>query len=159
MKFMTTFQKLIASKAPHKNLMTDQKGFTLTEMLVVIALIGMVMAFVASNIAGKFAGAKVNATKITMRNLGNILDQFRLDCGFYPLTDQGLEALGQKPAGRDCKNYDPEGYVKGGKVPQDGWNNDFTYTSDGGKYELKSLGQDAAEGGEGNDKDLTSNDL
>ena len=140
-------------------LLNDQSGFTLTELLIVIAVIAMIGTFVAGNVISKFNGAKVNATKIQMKQMGNILDDFRRDCGYYPTTDQGLDALVKKPAGRECKNYDPEGYIKGGKVPKDGFGNDFIYTSDANKYLLKSLGNDGKEGGEGIDKDITSDDL
>lgn len=138
----------------------NDRGFTLTEMLIVIALIGMVMTFVATNLIGKFNRAKVDTTKIQMKQIGTLLDQFKLDCGFYPLTDQGLDALAEKPAGRECKNYDPNGYVKDGKVPKDGFGNDFLYMSeDGHSYELISLGSDGKEGGEGIDKDISSKEI
>ena len=136
-----------------------QAGFTLTEMLIVIALIGVIMTLVSSNIIGKFNSAKVDTTKIQMRQLGVILDDFNRVCGFYPTTDQGLEALVKAPSGRECKNYDPAGFIKDGKVPKDGWGNDFIYESDGSKYKLSSLGSDNKAGGEGNDKDLASDDL
>ena len=141
-------------------LMTQSEaGFTLTEMLVVIALIALIGTFATSQIINRFQDAKVSATKIQVRQLGSILDTFKLQCGFYPLTDQGLDALVHKPAGgRECKNYDPQGYVKDGKVPKDSWDNDFQYFSDGNTYEIKSLGADGKEGGEGFDKDLSSKD-
>lgn len=140
-------------------LASNQQGFTLTEMLVVIALIAVVGAFVGQNVISKFGRAKVDATRIQMRQLMTTLDTFKLQCGFYPLTDQGLEALVKKPqGGRECKDYDPAGYIAGGKVPKDSWNTDFQYFSDGNTYEIKSLGADIKEGGDGNDKDLSSND-
>lgn len=61
--------------------------------------------------------------------------------------------------GRECKNYDTAGYVKDGKVPKDGFDNDFIYTSDGRNYELISLGNDGKEGGDGPDRDVNSKDL
>jgi general secretion pathway protein G len=144
----------------------DERGFTLTEMLIVIALIAMISTFVVSNIMGKYQRAKVDATKITMKQLGVILDDFKRDCGFYPTTDQGLDALVNKPTGgRECKRYDPSGYMGkqggggGGKVPRDGFDQEFGYESDGSKYVLKSLGADNKEGGEGVDKDITSDEL
>ena len=140
-------------------IINDNSGFTLTEMLIVIALIALIGTFVTSTVMGKFSKAKVDATKIQIRNLGPILDNFKRDCNFYPLTDQGLEALVKKPAGRECKNYDPEGYIQGNKVPKDAWDNTFIYTSDGNAYVIKSLGQDNKEGGENYDKDLISTDL
>ncbi len=138
-----------------------QSGFTLTEMLIVIALIALVGTFATTQVMNRFNQSKVNATKIQIKQLGVILDDFRRECGFYPLTDMGLDALVKKPAGgaRECKNYDPEGYIKGGKIPKDGFDNDFIYTSDGNKYEIKSLGNDHTEGGEGIDKDISSTDV
>jgi general secretion pathway protein G len=137
-----------------------EAGFSLIEMLIVIALIGLLGTLVAGNVIGKFNRAKVDTTKAQMRQLGVILDDFRRECGFYPLTDQGLDALVQKPAGgRECKNYDPEGYIKGGKVPKDGFGNDFLYESDGNRYKLTSLGNDGQAGGADLDADITSDDL
>jgi general secretion pathway protein G len=137
----------------------DNAGFTLTEMLVVIALIALIGTFATSQIINRFQQAKVEATKIQIRQLGSILDTFKLQCGFYPTQDQGLDALVHKPTGgRECKNYDPEGYIKEGKVPKDAWDNDFLYFSDGNTYEIRSLGSDGKEGGEGFDKDISSKD-
>ncbi len=138
----------------------SEAGFTLTELLIVVAIIGMIGTFVAQNVISKFGKAKVDSTKIQMRNLGTVLDDFKRECGFYPTTDQKLDALITKPTtGRDCKNYDPEGYIKGKKIPKDGWDNEFVYESDGNKYTLKSLGQDEAEGGTGNAADISSDEL
>lgn len=141
-------------------LKNNEDGMTLIEMLIVIALIAMVGTFLATNLIGKFTRAKVDLTKSQMRALGQPLELFKRDCGFYPLTDQGLDALSKKPTGgRECKNYDPEGYVKGKKQLEDGWGNPFMYESDGSKYALKSFGADAKEGGEGVDADISSDQL
>ena len=135
-------------------------GFTLTEMLIVIAVIAMIATLVVSNVAKRFAQAKVDATKIQIKQLGTVLDQFKLTCNFYPLTDQGMDALIKKPPGRECKNYLEGGFIQGGKVPKDAWGNDFVYVSpDGKKYTIKSLGADEKEGGEGDDKDISSDDI
>ena len=137
----------------------NASGFTLTEMLIVIAVIGLIGTFVASNLINKYQKAKVDATRIQMTQLGNVLEQFKLECGFSHLTDQGLDALLHKPAGgRECKNYDPDGYIKGGKLPKDGFGFDFLYESDGNKFVIKSLGSDGKEGGEGFDKDIASDE-
>ncbi len=143
-------------------LANNQRGFTLTEMLIVIALIALIGTIVTVNVTSKFARSKVDATKIQMKQLGVVLDDFRRECGFYPLTEQGLDALVKKPmpiGTRDCKNYDPEGYIKGGKVPQDGFGRDFLYESDGNKYVIRSLGNDGQAGGNDNDRDLSSDDI
>ncbi len=137
----------------------NQSGFTLTEMLIVVAIIALISTFVVGNVMGKYSKAKVDTTKIQIKNLGVILDDFRRECGFYPTNDQGLEALLHKPTtGRECKSYDPEGYIKGKSIPKDGWNNDFLYESDGNKYVIRSLGNDGVEGGQNYDADLSSED-
>jgi general secretion pathway protein G len=146
-------------KEMKKKRLKSQQGFTLTEMLIVIALIGLIMTFVSGNIIGKFNSAKVDSTKIQMKQLGVILDDFNRVCGFYPSTDQGLDALVKAPAGRECKNYDPAGFIKGGKVPKDGWGNDFIYESDGTTYKITSLGGDNQAGGDGNAADISSDQL
>lgn len=143
----------------------NRDGFTLTEMLIVIALIALVGTFVGTQVINRFSKAKIDSTRIQIRNLGVVLDDFRRECNFYPTTDQGLEALVRKPeggwpGGRDCKNYDPKGYVSGGKVPKDAWGNDFIYTSDNGvDYEIRSLGADSREGGEGDSADISSKEV
>ncbi len=140
-------------------ILNNQAGFTLTEMLIVVAIIALISTFVVGNVMGKYSKAKQDTTKIQIKNLGVILDDFRRECGFYPTNDQGLEALLHKPtSGRECKNYDPEGYIKGKSIPKDGWNNDFLYESDGNKYVIRSLGNDGVEGGQSYDADLSSED-
>jgi general secretion pathway protein G len=139
-----------------KKAVANTAGFTLVEMMIVIAVLALIMGIVGTNVMGRFNKAKVESTKLQMKQMATVLDNFRRDCGFYPLTDQGLEALVKKPAGRECKNYDPEGYVTGGKLPKDGFGNDFAYTSDGNKFTVISYGNDGKEGGEGLNADITS---
>lgn len=142
-----------------KKILRNTGGFTLLEMMIVIGIIALIGAFVGSNVISKFDQAKVDSTKIQMKQLLVIVDDFRRVCGFYPTTDQGLDALVKAPGGRECKNYDPEGFVKGGKLPKDAWDNDFLYSYDGTRPTIKSLGQDIQEGGEGLAKDISSEDL
>ena len=143
---------------PKKRPLLGADGFTLTEMLIVVAIIAMIGTFAVGKIIGQYNKAKVDSAKILIRNLATTLDNYRLDCNQYPTTDQGLEALVSKPTGGpDCKNYNVEGYMK--KVPQDPWGTDFIYESDGQKFLIKSFGQDKAEGGEGNATDITSDSI
>ena len=136
-----------------------ERGFTLTELLIVVAIIGLLATFVGGNVMRKFARAKVDSTKIQIKNLGVVLDDFRRECGFYPSAEQTLDALLKKPtSGRECKNYDMEGYLKQKSIPKDAWGNEFLYESDGNKYVLRSLGSDNKEGGEDTDKDISSED-
>lgn len=136
----------------------DESGFTLTEMLIVVAIIAMIGTFAIGKIQGSFQKAKVDSTKIKIRQLGTLLDNYRLDCNVYPTTEQGLDALVTKPSGgRECKNYNPDGYAK--KVPKDEWDNDFIYESDGNKFSIRSLGSDRTEGGDGFAADISSDNL
>ena len=140
-------------------LKNNRSGFTLVEMMVVIALIVLVGTFATGQIISQYNKSKVNATKVQIKSLATLLDQYRLDCGSYPTSEQGLEALLRKPeGGRECKNYNPDGYMKGGKPPEDGFGYAFQYESDGNTFEIKSLGNDNAEGGEALDADISSKD-
>lgn len=138
-KLMNLFRKKICIPS-----LNEKDGFTLIEMMIVVAIIALVAGFVGTNVIKKFEESKVSATKIQIKQLGLILDDFRRICGFYPSTEQGLDALVKAPtSGRLCKNYDPDGFVK--KVPQDAFNNDFLYVSDGNKYTITSLGPEGKE--------------
>jgi general secretion pathway protein G len=138
---------------------SSQGGFSLMEMLIVIALIGMLAALVGSNIIKRFDESKVNTTKLQMRQLSLALDDFRRLCGWYPNSDQGLDALIHAPSGggRECKNW-TDGFVQGGKLPKDAWGNDFAYSSDGEKFVITSFGSDGKEGGDGFAKDIKTDD-
>ncbi len=150
--------KVVVKLDSGKTLLRDERGFTLTEMLIVVAIIAMIGTFAVGKIMSQYNRAKVDSTKIQIRNLATLLDNYRLDCNYYPNTDQGLEALVTKPTGgRECKNYNPEGYAK--KVPNDGWGNAFLYESDGTKFVIKSLGQDGQPDGAENNADISSDTI
>lgn len=151
MKMRKLIQRLM-TQAPQ-----GESGFSLMEMLIVIALIGMLAALVGGNIIKRFDESKVNTTKLQMRQLSLALDDFRRLCGFYPSTDQGLDSLIHAPQGRECKNW-TDGFVQGGKLPKDAWGGDFVYTSDGEKFIIASLGSDGKEGGDGFAKDIRTDD-
>ncbi|MCB1663443.1 MAG: type II secretion system major pseudopilin GspG [Pseudomonadales bacterium] len=132
-------------------------GFTLIEIMVVIIILGILAALVVPNIMGRPDEARVTAAQADIRSLSNALDLYKLDNFNYPTTDQGLEALVNKPAGSpEPKNWNQDGYLK--KVPKDPWGNEYLYLSPGaqGKFDLYSLGADGREGGEGVDADITS---
>jgi general secretion pathway protein G len=133
-----------------------QAGFSLVEMLIVMALMALAGTFVTTKLIDRFREGKVSATKTQMHQLGTILDDFRRVCGYYPTTDQGLDALVKAPQGRECKQYPQDAFLN--KVPNDGFDNPFTYESDGNKYVIKSLGADGKAGGTGADSDISSDD-
>ncbi len=137
-------------------------GFTLIEILIVITLIGLIGTFAIKNYTASLNEGKQKISVSKMRELQSALDDYYRTCNHYPTTGQGgLEALYQKPTtAPECKNYNPEGYIKGKKIPTDGWDNPYIYINEDGSknYTLKSLGADGKEGGADRDKDLDIND-
>ncbi len=130
-----------------------RKGFTLIELLVVMAIIALLAALVGPRLFPKLGKGKQSAAKAQIELLGQALDQFRLDVGRYPTTQEGLNALAANP-GVD-KWEGP--YLKKG-LPADPWDRPYQYQSPGthGEYDLLSWGRDGQPGGEGEDKDVTS---
>jgi general secretion pathway protein G len=124
-----------------KNL--GEKGFSLIEILVVMAIIGLLVALVAPKFLGKVDKAKQQDAQAQIELLGQALDIYRLENHKYPTTEEGLEVL--------------QTYLKK-ELPLDPWDNEYIYTSPGlhGEYDLVSYGADNAEGGEGNDTDIVS---
>ncbi|KQY90336.1 MULTISPECIES: type II secretion system major pseudopilin GspG [Roseateles] len=130
------------------------RGFTLLELLVVMVIIGLLAGYVGPKFFGQIGKSEVKATKAQIDALQKSLDQYRLDVGRYPSTEQGLAVLVTKPA--DEPKW--QGPYLSKAVPKDPWGNDYQYRSPGehGEYDLLSLGKDGRPGGEGEDADLTS---
>ena len=141
-------------------ILRDARGFTLIEIMVVIVILGILAAIVVPRIMTSPDEAKRTAAQVQMKNIEGALKLYYLDSGFYPSTEQGLEALIEKPTvGRVPRKYKEGGYVDGGKVPLDPWGNPFVYLSPGvhnREYDMESYGADGADGGEGNDEDIES---
>lgn len=134
-------------------------GFTLIEILIVLTLLGLIGTFAVRNLMGSRQEGNKRATKIMMQQLRTALDDYFRICNAYPTPAQGgLNALITKPADNSCPDYDPSGFLKAKNVPKDAWGSEFIYDSDGRKYVLKSLGADKKEGGEGYDKDISTED-
>ncbi len=122
-------------------------------MIVVLAIIALVAALIVPNVIGRPDEARVTTTKTDLKSVAAALRLYRLDAGQYPTTEQGLQALVERPSGGPVpRNYPAEPYLN--QLPQDAWGNPYVYRSSGGRFELKSLGADAEEGGEGTDADL-----
>ncbi len=139
-------------------LFKNQKGMTLIEIMIVLVILGTIGTVLVTKVIGNLKKARFNEAKILISETGKALDQFYTDCGFYPTSEQGLNALVQNPTGRACPNWGPESYLK--RVPKDPWNNPLAYTcSDGLHYVIKSFGADRQEGGEGFNADISSEDL
>ncbi len=137
--------------------MKNQRGFTLIELVVVIAIIGILAGVVVTKMANRPGDARVVAAKADISTLGNALKIYQVDNFTYPTSDQGLAALVSKPDLPPVpKHYKAGGYIE--KLPKDPWGNDYVYLSPGqhGAYDLYSLGADGASGGEGENADITS---
>lgn len=141
-------------KLSHKR---PQQGFTILEMMVVLAIIGGIMALVATNIIGAADDSNIKTTKTQIKLIEGALDLYKLDNYTYPTTEQGLEALVNKPqTSPEPKNYRSGGYLKSNKVPTDAWGNKFAYFMEKGQYEIISWGSDGEEGGEETAADISS---
>ncbi len=138
----------------------SQKGMSLVEILIALTLMGIAGTFVAGKVYERLEDGQIQSAKIQMKSLADRVKEFRRDCAYYPTSDQGLEALIDKPTGgRECKKYASGGYIDGGKIPKDPWDYDFIYESDGKTFDIKTLGADNAEGGERADADISLKDL
>jgi general secretion pathway protein G len=130
-------------------------GFTLIELLVVLVIVGLLAAFAAPQVLNYLGRAKTDAAKAQIQNIASILDLYRLEVGSYPDERDGLEALLEQPTGAPRWNGP---YVKRRENLIDPWGQMYIYRYPGehGAYDLSSLGADQAEGGEGEDEDITS---
>ena len=130
-------------------------GFTLIEIMVVVAIIAILGATVVPLIMDRPDQARVVRANADISSFESALELYKLDNFAYPSTEQGLQALVEKPSGDpEPQNWKP--YVK--TLQQDPWGRDYLYVSEGSDYQIISLGRDGAEGGEDYDADITSDD-
>lgn len=141
--------------------MSDQRrrrrtaGFTLLELLVVLVILGLLAAIAAPRVMNYLGGAKTDAAKIQINNLSTTLDLYRLDVGHYPSEAEGLDALLTKPS--DANGWNGP-YVRQEDVITDPWGRRYQYRYPGEhlEFDLYTLGADDAEGGEGENQDVTN---
>lgn len=130
------------------------QGFTLLELLVVMVIIGLLAGYVGPKYFEQIGKSETKTAKAQIDALGKALDQFRIDTGSYPTTEQGLEAL-NKNSGNNPKWAGP--YLKK-NVPNDPWDRPYLYKSPGehGDYDLYSFGKDGQQGGTKEAEDVTN---
>jgi general secretion pathway protein G len=133
---------------------TPQAGFTLIELLVVMVILGLLAALVVPNYIRQGEKSKLQAARAQVELMGAALDMFRLDVGRYPTSQEGLEALRERPSGLD--RWDGP-YLKK-EIPRDPWGTAYVYRSPGenAPYELQSYGADGIAGGSGDGADIKS---
>ncbi len=131
-----------------------EPGFSLIELLIVLAIIGMLAALVGPKLFGKVDEGKQKSAKAQVELFGTALDSFRLDVGRYPTTEEGLKALREKVSGAEGW----KGPYVAKELPNDPWGKSYVYKCPGdhGDYDLLSYGADGSEGGEGMNQDLVS---
>lgn len=129
-------------------------GFTLLELLVVLVIIGLLAGYVGPKYFSQIGKSEVKATRAQLDALGKALDQYRIDSGHYPSTEQGLAALVERPA--NAAKWDGPYLTK--SVPPDPWGNPYVFTMPGehGDYDLLSYGKDGIPGGEGESAEITN---
>lgn len=129
-------------------------GFTLLELLVVVAIIGLLVGYVAPRYFGQIGKSEVNTAKAQIDALEKALDQYRLDTGRYPTGELGLNALVERPPNEPKWN----GPYLRKAVPLDPWGNQYLYKIPGerGDYDIVSYGKDRQPGGAGEDADITN---
>ncbi len=136
------------------------QGFTLIEIMVVVAILGILAALVVPKIMGRPDEARIVAAKQDIAAIRQALNLYRLDNQRYPTTEQGLQALVEKPATSPIPaNWKAGGYLE--RLPKDPWGAPYQYLNPGlrGEVDIYSLGADGATGGAGNDADIGSWDL
>src|SRR5689334_3583666 len=99
------------NKRRYTALLRNESGFSLIEIMIVVMIMGILIGLVGPKVMSSFSRAKVDTTKVQMKQIATTLKNYRLDCNLYPTTDQGLEALAAAPtSGGTCRNYAPGGY-------------------------------------------------
>ena len=140
--------------------MKSDSGFTLIEVMVVVVILGLLATIVIANVVHQVEKAKLTRAKLDIENFKAALHAFKQDNGFYPSTQQTLEALIKKPEiGRIPANWQEGGYLKTDAIPPDPWGFPYIYISPGihsQDFDIMSLGSDNMEGGTGNAGDIVS---
>jgi general secretion pathway protein G len=130
----------------------SQDGFTLLELLVVLAILGLLIGLVAPAALRQLGSAKEKIAHQSVERLATVLDMYKLDVGTYPSTEQGLQSLITRPSGMARWNGP---YLKGDKMPEDPWGHPYLYRAPsqrpGHEYDLYSLGPTGQPGGTGSD--------
>lgn len=149
MRSVVLLSRAAASRAGRR----AQAGFTLIEIMVVVAIIGILALIIVPNVVGKDDQARVTATKASLSSVANALELYKLDNYRYPSAEAGLAALVKRSP--ESRVFPDGGYLK--KMPVDSWEHPIQYVtpgSNGKPYDLYSLGADNAEGGQGYAADI-----
>lgn len=128
-------------------------GFTLVELLVVLAILGMLAALVGPQVLNQLGGAKSKSSAIQIRDFEQALELYKLDVGRFPSSNEGLNALVRQPS--SAKGWNGP-YLKKDEVPMDPWGNPYQYRMSGSTIDISSYGADGRQGGSGEDADVSN---
>lgn len=134
---------------------TAMRGFTLIEIMVVVVILGILAAIAVPRIMDRPDAARVTKARQDIRTIESALKLYRLDNFRYPTTEQGLEALVEKPSIRpEPQNWKPGGYLE--RLPSDPWGEPYHYRNPGehGEIDVYTYGRDGRPGGEETDADI-----
>jgi general secretion pathway protein G len=141
---------------------SNDRGFTLIEIMIVIVILGILAWQVVPRIMGKPEEARRLKARMDIASLETALKMYKLDNGVYPSTEQGLQALIEAPTiGQLPRKWRKGGYLEKGRVPMDPWENEFIYLSPGlhGDFDLIAYGNDGEPGGEEDNLDINNWEL
>lgn len=127
-------------------------GYTLTEMLVVVAIIGLISAVVIPQTIGQLGKAQNKTSKLQAQSVATAVELFQGDNGRLPTQEEGLQALVTRPAGLDSWTGP---YIRTEAQLKDSWGRPFSYSIEGSGFTIGSLGADGKPGGEGADRDIS----
>jgi general secretion pathway protein G len=133
-----------------------RRGFSLLEIIVAVVILSILATMVAVNVFGNIGVAKTTKAQSDIKSLSTALDMYRIDNFTYPSTEQGLNALLQKPSGQpESPNWRQGGYLSSGE-PRDPWNRPYQYLQPGqhGAFDIYTLGADGKPGGDGENADI-----
>ena len=142
------------NNTPSCSLVERERGFTLMELLVVLAILGLLMSLVGPRVLNSLGGAKTKTAGIQIKDLEQTLEMYKLDVGRFPSTEEGLQALVTRPGNAAGWNGP---YLKS-DVPLDPWNREYYYKYPGenSEVDIYSYGQDGQAGGESEDADVAN---
>ncbi|MEW6727942.1 MAG: type II secretion system major pseudopilin GspG [Pseudomonadota bacterium] len=135
------------------NIRKPSQGFTLVELLVVLAILGLLAGLVGPKVLNQLGGAKSKTAHVQIKDFEQALEVYKLDVGRFPTQQEGLKALVERPTNAPGWNGP---YLKKNELPKDPWGNDYQYVRPGkhGDFDIISLGADGAPGGEGENADI-----
>ena len=135
----------------------NQKGMTLIEIMIVIAILGGLMSILVPNVLDSYTKARVKQSVMQLNNIKSALRNYLVDCGTFPSVDAGLEALLTDPGEGVCKQWGPRAYIDPRQLV-DQFGHKFAYDFDGAKITLTFFGKDGRPGGKGYNADVVEED-